>query len=123
MSFLDDVRTVDPDGAAKTPRNSPRSLIESIVTVEGLAATTPARVRIDGHRGYSSDVSPTGDERLALLASDDATLHVEPDRTTRVVAMDVGDDVVVIAIEPGDDHDLRAILDTADDAAATIDWP
>ena len=37
--------------------------------------------------------------------------------------MAVGKSLVVIVIEPGDDADLEGILDTADVAAGTIDWP
>ena len=31
-------------------------------------------------------------------------------------------EVVVLIIEPSDEHDLRAILDTADPVAGTIAW-
>jgi serine/threonine-protein kinase len=123
FSFISGVRTIDPEGAAREAGAKARPFIESIVTMDGLAATKPARVRIDKRRGFSTDVSPTGSERRALLATDEVTYYIEPDRTTRVVAMAVGKSLVVIVIEPGDDADLEGILDTADVAAGTIDWP
>ena len=122
MSFLSGVETVDPEGDAKPARTRPKVFLESIITIEGLAASKPAKFRIDGRRGWSSDVSPIGGERLALMATDGATFYVEPGRTTRVVAMDVDRGVVVIVIEPGDDADLEGILETADVAAGTIAW-
>lgn len=122
LTFLSGVRVIDPEGDAIEAPDRSRPFIETLVTVDGLAATQPARLRIDGRRGYSSDVSPTGDQRLALFATDDATFYVEPDRTTRVVAMTVHAQVVVIVIEPGDDADLDGILETADVAAGTIRW-
>jgi hypothetical protein len=122
MSFLSGVETVDPEGDAKPARTRPKVFLESIITIEGLAASKPAKFRIDGRRGWSSDVSPIGGERLALMATDGATFYVEPGRTTRVVAMDVDRGVVVIVIEPGDDADLEGILETADVAAGTITW-
>lgn len=102
---------------------STRGLIEGLVTLEGVAAREPAEVRIGDRAGWSVDVSPVGRERLSMLGTGESTYYLEADRTTRVVAVDVDGEVVVLIIEPSDDADLRAILDTADPVAGTISWP
>ena len=45
------------------------------------------------------------------------------DDLAALAAADPGPPVSVIVIEPGDDADLTGILDTADVAAGSIDWP
>ena len=71
-------------------------------------------------RGRSVDVTPRGSDRVALFTAGESTYFLEPGRVTRVVALDVDDRVLVIVIEPGDGHDLDAILETADDVAASL---
>jgi hypothetical protein len=71
----------------------------------------------------STDLAPSDDERVALFSTESSTYHLEPDRTTRIVVMDLrGGRTVLIAIESRGDHDLRDILETADPAAGTIRW-
>jgi hypothetical protein len=58
-----------------------------------------------------------------LFATATSVFHLEPDRTTRVVVVDLkGGRTALIAIEPGDGSELREILVTADPAAGTIHW-
>ncbi|MEO5885776.1 MAG: hypothetical protein ABIQ58_09710, partial [Candidatus Limnocylindrales bacterium] len=82
----------------------------------------PADVRIDRRKGLSVDVSPVDGRRLALFANGASTFFLEPGRTTRIVAIDVRGETLLLVIEPGADADLRAILETADPAAGTIRW-
>ena len=80
-------------------------------------------MRIDGRRGLSTDLAPSDNERVALFATDSSTFHLEPDRTTRIVVIDLpGDETVLLAIEPNDGSELRDILEIADPVAGTIRW-
>jgi tRNA A-37 threonylcarbamoyl transferase component Bud32 len=122
MTFAADIAEVYPGGAATQPRDKARSIIEAFVVTDGVSSTQPADVRIDGRRGFSVDLAPLEADRVALFATGSSTYFLEPGRTTRLVALDVRGAVVLLAIEPADGSDLRAILDTADIAAGTIRW-
>ena len=89
----------------------------------GVGATKPKGIRIDKRRAYSSDFQPVGNERVRLFSTDGSTFNLEPDRTTRIVVVDLpGDDTIVFAIEPSDGYELRDILETADPVAGSINW-
>jgi tRNA A-37 threonylcarbamoyl transferase component Bud32 len=122
MTFASRIAEVDPDGRAIVPRDRARDLIEAMVTIDGVASSRPADVRIGGRRGQSVDLSPIGDHPVALFSTATRTYFLEPDRTSRVVAIDVRGATVVLVIEPGDFADLAGILETADVAAGTIRW-
>lgn len=124
LTFAGPVREVYPNGAPKEVKEKAkaRSLIEAFIATEGVGSTRPADVRIDGRRGLSIDVAPTDSARVALFRTDGSTYQLEPDRTTRIVVMDLPHAALVIAIEPHDGFDLADILATADDAAGTIRW-
>jgi hypothetical protein len=123
MTFAGPIREVYPNGEADEPRARARDLIRAFISTDGVGATQPATVRIGGRRGMSTDLAPSDDERVALFSTDGSTYHLEPDRTTRIVVMDLrGGRTILIAIESRGDHDLRDILDTADPAAGTIRW-
>jgi serine/threonine-protein kinase len=123
VTFAGRVSEVYPEGERDEPRARARDIIEAMMATEGISATVAANVRIDGRRGLSTDIAPTGSDRVPLFSTGESTYHLEPDRTTRVVVMDLpGDDIVVIAIEPNGGSELRDILDTADPAAGTINW-
>ncbi len=122
MTFASDIAEVYPGGAATEPRDKARDIIEAFVVTDGISSTEPAAVRIDGRRGFSVDVSPLGSTRVAMFATASSTFFVEADRTTRLVALDVRGDVILLCIEPSDVTDLEGILDTADVAAGTIRW-
>lgn len=122
MTFMSGITVVDPDGAATAVRDRTRDLIEALVTMDGVAATEPAEVRIDRRRGLSIDVATVDPARLALLANGESAFYLEPGRTTRLVALDTRDGTLLLAIEPADGSDLGEILATADQAAGTIRW-
>ena len=123
LTFAGGLREVYPRGEADKPSSRARDLMESFIATDGLGATKPKGVRIDRRRAYSSDFQPVGSERVPLFATDGSTFNLEPDRTTRIVVVDLpGDATVVLAIEPSEGYDLGDILDAADPAAGTIDW-
>ncbi len=123
ITFAGRIREVYPGGEADEPGQRPRDLIEAIMSTDGVTATDPADVRIDRRRGLSTDLAPSGSERVQLFATESSTFHLEPERTTRIVAIDLpGDDTILLVIEPNDGHELADILETADPAAGTIRW-
>ncbi|MEX2182941.1 MAG: protein kinase [Chloroflexota bacterium] len=122
LTFMSGVTVVDPLRAATEVRGRARDLVEALVTMDGVGSTPPADVRIGGRRGLSIDLSPLDGQQIGLFATADSTYYLEPDRTTRIVVIDVRDEAVILAIEPVGRFDLRAILDSADAAAGTIRW-
>jgi eukaryotic-like serine/threonine-protein kinase len=123
LTFAGGLREVYPVGEADEPSSRARDVMEAFIATEGVGATDPADVRIDRRRGFSSDFEPVGTERVPLFSTSSSTFHLEPDRTTRVLVIDLpGDQTVVLAIEPNEGYELRDILETADPAAGTIDW-
>ena len=122
MTFAGRIVEVDPEGGPREPREQARDLIEAFITTEGVSATRPANVRIDGRRGLSSDLTPIDSARIQLFATDGTTYFLEPDRTTRVVVMDLRRATLLLAIEPHEGFELAEILETADDAAGTLNW-
>jgi len=123
ITLAGDLREVYPGGEADEPSSRARDLMEALIATNGVGATDTADVRIDRRRGFSSDLQPVDAERVPLFSTASSTFHLEPERTTRVVVIDLpGDATFVLAIEPNDGYELRDILDTADPAAGTIRW-
>jgi hypothetical protein len=122
MTYLAGIVSVDPGRESRAAPETARGLIEAVVTMDGVAASEPAAVTIDGRTGFSTDCSPVDAGRIALVATESSTYYLEPGRTSRIVALDTPDGVIVLAIEPYGDYTLRAILDTADPAAGTMRW-
>ena len=123
ITFAGRIKEVYPNGETDEPRARPQDIIEALISTDGVQATDPAPVRIDGRRGLSTDLAPSDNERVALFATDSSTFHLEPDRTTRIVVIDLpGDETVLLAIEPNDGSELRDILEIADPVAGTIRW-
>ncbi|MEA2578849.1 MAG: eukaryotic-like serine/threonine-protein kinase [Chloroflexota bacterium] len=113
---------VYPDGEARKPKERARDIIEALIATNGVSATRPANVSIDGRRGLSTDLTPIDPVRVQLFATDGTTFLLEPDRTTRIVVMDLRKATVLVAIEPHEGSELADILATADDAAGTMRW-
>jgi tRNA A-37 threonylcarbamoyl transferase component Bud32 len=122
MTFASGVMEVYPAGETREPRNRARDLIEAFIATNGVTATSPATVRIDGRRGLSSDLATIDSTRVQLFRSPGTTFYLEPDRTTRVVVMNLRKATILLAIEPSEGFELADILATADDAAATLRW-
>ena len=123
MTFAGGVVEVYPRGEQQEPRRDrARDLIEAFIATNGVSATRPANVRIDGRRGLSTDLTPIDSARIQLFRTAGTTFFLEPDRTTRVVVMNLRDATILLAIEPHEGFELAEILDTADAAAATLRW-
>jgi tRNA A-37 threonylcarbamoyl transferase component Bud32 len=122
MTFAGEIIEVYPNGEARKPKDRARDLIEAFIATNGVSATRPANVKIDGRRGLSSDLTPIDSARVQLFATDGTTFYLEPDRTTRVVVMDLRKATILLAIEPHEGFELADILETADAAAATMRW-
>ena len=122
MTFAGGIVEVYPNGEAREPGDRARDIIEAFIGTNGVSATRPANVRIDGRRGLSSDLTTIDSARVQLFATDGTTFYLEPDRTTRVVVMDLRKATILLAIEPHDGFELKDILETADAAAGTIRW-
>src|SRR5688572_8946260 len=122
FTFAGRVVEVYPNGEPREPRERARDLIEAFIATDGVSATRPANVRIDGRRGLSSDLTPIDSARIQLFATNGTTFYLEPDRTTRVVVMDLRRATILLAIEPHEGFELDEILETADDAAGTMRW-
>ena len=123
MTFGAAVTRVFDTGEAREPRARARDLIEAFIATDGVSATRPASVRIDGRRGLSVDLTPIDSGRVELFATAGSSYFLEPDRTTRIVVIDLpAKSTILIAIEPAEGHDLADILDAADPAAGTIRW-
>jgi eukaryotic-like serine/threonine-protein kinase len=122
FTFAGQVVEVYPNGERREPRERARALIEAFIATDGVSATRPAKVRIDGRRGLSSDLTPIDSARIQLFATAGTTYFLEPDRTTRVVVMDLPGATILMAIEPREGLELDDILATADDAAGTMRW-
>jgi serine/threonine-protein kinase len=123
ITFAGRLREVYPGGETDEPSNRARDIMEAFIATDGVGATDARDIRIDRRRGFSSDFEPTGSERVPLFSTEGSTFNLEPDRTTRVLVIDLpGDDMIVLAIEPNDGYELRDILEIADPAAGTINW-
>jgi eukaryotic-like serine/threonine-protein kinase len=123
MTFAGKLTEAYPNGRKIEPRARARDIIEAFLATDGVGATDPAEVKIGGRRGFSTDLAPRDDERVALFATEGSTFNLEPNRTTRVVVVDLkGGGTALLAIEPNNDFKLADILESADPAAGTIRW-
>jgi hypothetical protein len=123
MTFAGKITEAYPNGRTIDPRARASDIIEAFIATNGVGATDPASVRIGGRRGLSTDLAPLDDKPIALFATEGSVFHLEPDRSTRVVVVDLKEGgTALIAIEPNGGFELADILETADPAAGTIRW-
>jgi serine/threonine-protein kinase len=113
LTFAGNVTAVYPNGSPDQPPRSARGLAETFVDTDGVAASRPTDERVDKRKATVADLTPTGEERLALFSTADQTYFLEPHATTRVIVVDARDGFLVIAIEPADATTLEAILPIA----------
>jgi serine/threonine-protein kinase len=113
LTFAGNVTAVYPKGDPDQPPRSARAIAETFVDTDGVAATRPADARVDKRKATVADLTPTGEERLALFSTADQTYYLEPHSTTRVIVVDARDGILIIAIEPADTTTLEAILPAA----------
>ena len=123
MTFAGKLTKAYPNGKTVEPRPRARDIIDAFLATDGVRATDPASVKIGGRPGLSTDLATVGDNRVALFATEGAVFNLEPDRTTRIVVVDIkGGGTALIAIEPADGFALADILETADPAAGSVRW-
>ena len=120
LTFASGLLGVYPDGDATDAPRSRRSLIETFIVTDGVAAGRPHDIRVDKRRATVVDLAPTGPDRVALFGTSTQTYFLEATGTTRIVVIDDEDGPVVLAIEPLEDSTLEAILDEADRVVDSI---
>ena len=114
LTFASNLLGVYPDGDATDAPRSRRSLVETFIETDGVAAGRPHDIRVDKRRATVVDLAPTGPDRVALFGTSTQTFYLESVGTTRIVVIDGDDGLVVLAIEPLEDSTLEAILTEAD---------
>jgi serine/threonine-protein kinase len=113
LTMAGTVTAVYPRGGAENPPSAARTIAETFVETDGVAASRPKGDRVDKQRGTVVDLSPTGTSRLPLFSTTDQTFYLEPDGTTRIIVVDAQDGILVIAIEPAQDGRLEDIIPIA----------
>jgi hypothetical protein len=110
--------------APVTPADGPQDLMDWIENGSGIPHSPPAPVKIDGHAGLETDVSPGvgslescgGIAFLAKLGSDDQALRIRENEAIRIAAIEVGGRTIIVAT-----HVPRAVLlDTFASAAEPV---
>ena len=114
MTFASGVTAVYPHGVATEAPTSPRSLVETFIETDGVAAGKPAQGHVDKRKSTVVDLTPTGPDRVALFGTGTQTFYLEPVGTTRVTVVDGRDGPLVIAVEPAENSTIDAIRKVAD---------
>ncbi len=123
LTVTSGVDRVYPHGDAQPAPTTARGLVEAFIGTDGVAADPP----IDGHLGkrptVTVDLTPIGRQRVAIFATGNQTFYLQPHATTRVIAVDGRDGLVVIAIEPSRDSTLESALAAADPVVKGLRFP
>ena len=120
LTFASGLLGVYPNGDATDAPRSRRSLIETFIVTDGVAAGRPHDIRVDKHRATVVDLAPTGPDPVALFGTSSQTYYLEATGTTRIVVIDNDGGPIVLAIEPLQDSTLEAILGEADRVVDSI---
>ena len=120
VTFASGVQALGSDGKPTESQGQARDLVSAFSGLKGVGSTKASNVKIDGQRGRSIDLTPSNGKRIALFKTGDTTYSLEADRTTRIVALDTDNGVLLIAIEPAAGAALRDVLQTADPVAGSI---
>ncbi len=121
LTFAGRITTVFPQGDPHDAPTSAGSLIEAFIGTDRVAAGRTTRTRIDRGRGTLVDLEVRGPDRVALFGVGSETYYLEPVGTTRVIAVDLPDGVLVIVIEPGEQSSLDDFLGLAEDVIDSLD--
>ena len=113
MTFAGGITTVYPRGDQRDAPQSAGSLIDAFIGTDHVVAGRTTRTRIGERRATVVDLQVDGPDRVALFETGSQTFHLEPIGTTRVIAIDLPDGVLVIAIEPRGQWRLDDILGPA----------
>jgi len=120
LTLLSDVTRIYPKGSEVAVTGSLRKVIGRIATT---TATTASKVRgltIDGHPGFSVDLTTSDPNGVPIMGVGEETYYLRPLATTRIVLLDLGRRTLAIAIEPTGGASLRDILSTADAVAGSV---
>ena len=123
LTFLGDVTRVYPKGSEVEATGTMRKVINRIAATDGTTSSKVRGLSIDGHDGFSVDLTTKGDEILPILGMGEETVYLQPGATTRFVLLEAGDRTLVLVIEPFPGASLKDILATADDVAGSLDLP
>jgi protein kinase-like protein len=107
------VTAVYPRGGAEDPPRSARAIAETFVETDGVAASRPKVDRVDKRRATVVDLSAAGPQRMPLFSTANQTFYLEPDDTTRIIAVEAPGGILLIAIEPAAGGQLDDILPIA----------
>ena len=80
LTFASGLLGVYPNGDATDAPRSRRSLIETFIVTDGVAAGRPHDIRVDKRRATVVDLAPTGPDRVALFGTSTQTFFLEADR-------------------------------------------
>jgi hypothetical protein len=120
LTLLGDVTRIYPKGSEAAAKGTLRAVVGHIAATKGTAASEIRGLVIDGHEGYSVDLTTTGEEAVPILGVGEETFYLVPFATTRIVLLDVGGRTLAIIIEPTGGATLQDILATADDVAGSL---
>lgn len=121
LTFLGDVTRVYPKGSEVEATGTMRKVINRIAATDGTTSSKVRGLSIDGHDGFSVDLTTDGNQILPILGMGEETVYLQPQATTRFVLLEAGDRTLVLVIEPFAGASLQDILATADDVAGSID--
>ncbi len=123
LSMFSAVDHVYPRGDAGPTPTTARGLVEAFIGTNGVAADPP----VEGHLGkrpiVTVDLTPIGRDRIAVFGAGGRIFYLEPHATTRIVAVDGRDGLVVITIEPARDAALESILPAAAAVVKSVRFP
>jgi serine/threonine-protein kinase len=121
LTFLGDVTRVYPKGSEVEATGTMRKVINRIAATDGTTSSKVRGLSIDGHDGFSVDLTTDGNQILPILGMGEETVYLQPGATTRFVLLEAGDRTLALVIEPFAGASLQDILATADDVAGSID--
>ena len=107
LTLLGDVTRIYPKGSEEDTKGSLRRIIGRVASTDGATASKTRSLTIDGHDGFSVDLTTQGGELLPILGMGAETVYLQPFATTRFVLLDVGRRTLAIVIEPHPAADPR----------------
>jgi len=120
LTLLADTTRIYPKGSEEAVKGTLRKIVGRIASTAGTASSKVRGLTINGHPGYSVDLTTKGRQALPILGVGEETFFLEPFATTRFVFLDLGKRTLAIVIEPTGGGSLKNVLATADDVAVSL---
>jgi eukaryotic-like serine/threonine-protein kinase len=120
LTLLGDVTRIYPKGKEVAANGSLRKLIDRIASTRDTAASKIRGLTIDGHAGFSVDLTTEHGDGVPILGVGEDTFYLQPSATTRIVLLEAGKRALAVIIEPVGGASLPDILATADDVAGSL---